>query len=237
MIKDPIKTVIADGHELTKVGLKVILEKEEDIHLCAEAGTIDELSQILNSQHVDVVLMDFTTPGFSLELIPNLLKDHPNTRVVAITPDQEAHTILNALKAGVTSYVKKDCSFSEIISSVRRTAEGSKFFCGTILETIHLTDIDPEDEAIENFNCEPVQLSTREQEIITLIAEGMTNTAIAEQLFLSPHTVNTHRKNIMQKLGVKNTASIVMYAVKTNLVNVNKFLFSTEKVRLSSKKE
>jgi DNA-binding NarL/FixJ family response regulator len=227
MIKNRIKTVIADSNRLTKVGLQVILSKEEDIDLCAEAESMEELTVIMDSQPVDVVLMDFTTPGFSLELIPNLLKNHPNTRVVAITPDQEAHTIINALKAGVTSYVKKDCDFNEIISSVRDTAAGSKFFCGKILETIHLVDIDPDDEALEKFDCEPVQLSAREQEIITLIAEGMTNTAIAEQLFLSPHTVNTHRKNIMHKLGVTNTASIVMYAVKTRLVNVNKFLFSS----------
>jgi DNA-binding NarL/FixJ family response regulator len=111
---------------------------------------------------------------------------------------------------------------------VRETANGSKFFCGQILNTIRSVDIDVDGENWTTFNCEPIHLSDREQEIITLIAEGYTNTAIAEQLFLSPHTVNTHRKNIMQKLGVKNTAAIVMYAVKTNLVNVNKFLFSAK---------
>ncbi len=181
---------------------------------------------MLKTSRVDVVLMDFTAPGYSLEFIPLIFKNSPATRVVAITPDQEGQTIINALRAGVTSYVKKDCDIDEIISSVRETAQGSKFFCGQILETIRRVEIDPEDEDFKNFNCEPVHLSEREQEIITLIAEGLTNTAIAEQLFLSPHTVNTHRKNIMQKLGVKNTASIVMYAVKANLVNVNKFLFS-----------
>ena len=82
------------------------------------------------------------------------------------------------------------------------------------------------DLELTEFNCEAVSITERELEIITLIAEGYTNVEIAEKLFLSPHTVNTHRKNILQKLGVNNTAAIVMYAVKTQLVSPNKFLFS-----------
>lgn len=221
-----IRVAIADSNKLINLGLDVVLSKEEGIELTGCIETSRELLALLQEQPVDVLLMDFTAEGFSLEFIPEILKTSPKTRVVAITPDQEGTTIINALKAGVTSYVKKDCDLDEIVSSVRETASGSKFFCGKILETIRRVDIDPDDENYANFNCESVQLSEREQEIITLIAEGMTNTAIAERLFLSPHTVNTHRKNIMQKLGARNTAAVVMYAVKTNLVNVNKFLFS-----------
>lgn len=221
-----IQVAIADSNKLINLGLDVVLSKVEDISLVAVAESAPDLMEILGRERIDVVLMDFTAPGFNLEFIPDIFKISPDTRVVAITPDQEGTTIINALKAGVTSYVKKDCDFDEIISSVRETANGSKFFCGKILETIRRVDIDPDDEDYKNFNCESVHLSEREQEIITLIAEGMTNTAIAERLFLSPHTVNTHRKNIMQKLGARNTAAVVMYAVKTNLVNVNKFLFS-----------
>lgn len=224
--KKHIRVVVADSNKLINLGLDVVLSGEEGIALVAMTESAPELMEVLGREAVDVVLMDFTAPGFSLEFIPDIFKISPDTRVVAITPDQEGTTIINALKAGVTSYVKKDCDLEEIISSIRETANGSKFFCGKILETIHRVEIDPEDEDYKNFNCEPVHLSEREQEIITLIAEGMTNTAIAERLFLSPHTVNTHRKNIMQKLGARNTAAVVMYAVKTNLVNVNKFLFS-----------
>lgn len=207
------------------LGLETVLSGIEDVDLIGHVETGDELLRFVREEHLDVVLMDFTAAGFNMELIPEVLKISPCTRVIAITPDQEAHTIINALKAGVTSYVKKDCDFDEIMDAVRETYKGSKFFCGKILETIRRDKIDSNDlEA--NYNCEPIHLSEREQEIITLIAEGYTNTEIAEKLFLSPHTINTHRKNIMHKLGVKNTASIVVYAVKANLVNVNKFLFS-----------
>ena len=221
-----IQVAVADSNKLIIVGLETVLNKVDDVELVGHAETGEALLEMVQKNRVDVVLLDFTAAGYSLEFIPRIFKVSPNTRVVAITPDQEGQTIINALRAGVTSYVKKDCDLDEIISSVRETAGGSKFFCGKILETIQRVEIDPEDEDFKNFNCEPVHLSEREQEIITLIAEGLTNTVIADQLFLSPHTVNTHRKNIMQKLGVKNTASIVMYAVKANLVNVNKFLFS-----------
>lgn len=227
MIKErKIRVAVADSNKLIILGLETFLAEADDVELAGHAETGEELLVMVKEDHVDIVLMDFTAPGYSLEFIPEIFKISPCTRVVAITPDQEGTTIINALKAGVTSYVKKDCDLDEIISSVRETANGTKFFCGQILETIRRVEIDPNDEDYKNFSCEPVHLSEREQEIITLIAEGLTNTAIAEQLFLSPHTVNTHRKNIMQKLGVKNTASIVMYAVKANLVNVNKFLFS-----------
>lgn len=221
-----IRVVIADDSQLIRLGLGVVLSNQPDIEVVGEATSGEELLAILSNANADVLLIDFTAEGFSLESIPEVLSRYPDLGVVAITPDQDGTTIVNALKAGVKSYVKKNCDSEEIISSVRETKNGSKFFCGKILETIHQVDIDPNDDTYESFNCQPVNLSVREQEIITLIAEGLTNGQIAEKLFLSTHTVNTHRKNIMQKLGVKNTASIVMYAVKANLVNVNKFLFS-----------
>ncbi len=222
-----ISVAIADSSRLIRTGLDLVLSQESDIELVGEAENTAQLVELLASFQVDVVLMDFTAQNFSLEVIVELTRTFPDTRVVAITPDQDGETIINALKAGVTSYIKKDCDFDEIISSVRETANGSKFFCGKILETIRRVNIDVDGQDWSQFNCEPVHLSEREQEIITFIAEGYTNSEIAERLFLSPHTVNTHRKNIMHKLGVNNTAAVVMYAVKTNLVNVNKFLFSS----------
>lgn len=227
-LTEEIRVVVADSNRLIKIGLEVVLSNESDITIVGDAGSEEDLIEVLKKKQVDVLLFDFTASDFKIETIPQLLRDFPELKVVAITPDQTAETIQNALKAGVRSYVKKDCDLNEIVSSVRDTAKGDKFFCGTILETIRQVDIDPESESFEGFNCEPVKLSEREQEIITLIAEGMTNTAIAKKLYLSPHTVNTHRKNIMQKLGVKNTAAVVMYAVKANLVNVNKFLFASK---------
>jgi len=181
-------------------------------------------------KHFDasVVVVDYSSVGFDIDIVPKVLNLKKDLRVLAITPDQSAAVLVNALRSGVISYVKKDCDLQEIIDAVRETSKGNKFFCGQILETIQRANIDVNDLDVDGFSCEPVLLSEREMEIIKYIAEGYTNTQIAEILFLSNHTVNTHRKNIMAKLGVKNTAGIVMYAVKTDLVSPNKFLFAGE---------
>ena len=101
--------------------------------------------------------------------------------------------------------------------AIRETARGGTFFCGQILDRIRQESIDVDDLESLPLSCDPIHLSARETEVLELIAEGMTNTQVAEKLFLSAHTVTTHRKNIMSKLGVNNTAAMVMYAVKTGL--------------------
>mmetsp|Transcript_14520 Transcript_14520/g.16887 ORF Transcript_14520/g.16887 Transcript_14520/m.16887 type:complete len:176 (-) Transcript_14520:180-707(-) len=172
--------------------------------------------------------MDFTSAGFEIDDIAVIKREFSKIKMLAITPEQSAQVLVDALRAGVTSYVKKDCSFPEILEAVKETSMENKFFCGQILETIQEANLNIDDIELDSFTCEPVLISKRESEIITLIAEGNTNTQIADQLFLSSHTINTHRKNIMSKLGVKNTAGIVMYAVKTNLISPNKFLFTSD---------
>lgn len=217
--------IIADSNDLIRVGLRSILQNAPEVSIMGEARNKEELAEQCKNFSPDIVLIDYTSEGFSIDIIPEIITAYPNIRFVAVTYEQSAQTVINALKAGVTSHVKKDCSLAEIVDCVNETSKGNQFFCGKILETIQQESIDLENIEIEEFNCEAVVLSERELEIIKLIAEGHTNAQIAEKLFLSNHTVNTHRKNIMSKLGVKNTAGIVMYAVKSQLVSPNKFLF------------
>jgi DNA-binding NarL/FixJ family response regulator len=223
-----MRLVLADSNEIVRIGLRTVLSSERAIEIVGEAKSSAELLEIVKSFPTDLVMIDYTSSQFSIDVIPQLLQKFPSIKIVAITPEQSAQTLVNALRSGVKSYVKKDCDSMEIINSVKETGRGNKFFCGQILETIRDASIDVNDIDFDSFSCEPISLSERELEIITLIAEGLTNNQIAEQLFLSAHTINTHRKNIMAKLGVKNTAGIVMYAVKTNLVSPNKFLFAAD---------
>ena len=218
--------IIADSNDLTRVGLRSILSSQTSIPIVGEARDSAELATQLKSFDVSMVLIDYTSPGFTVDIISKYGNSNKKTKFIAITPEQSAQTLVDALRSGVMSYVKKDCNLSEIVNAVSETQKGNKFFCGQILETIQKAQIDINDLDFDSFSCEAVILSERENEIIVLIAEGYTNNQIAEQLFLSNHTITTHRKNIMSKLGVKNTAGIVMYAVKTNLVSPNKFLFA-----------
>ncbi len=221
-----MKLIIADSNLLIRAGLNAVLSQYADIEIVGEASSEKQLREMVVGFQPDVVLIDFAAQNFSIDVVPAIQKQNKQVRFVAITGEQSGVTIVNALRAGIVSYIKKDCDIHEIVDSVRETASGGRFFCGQILNTIRKESIDVNDLELTEFNCEAVSITERELEIITLIAEGYTNVEIAEKLFLSPHTVNTHRKNILQKLGVNNTAAIVMYAVKTQLVSPNKFLFS-----------
>ena len=223
-----MKLVLADSNELIRIGLRTVINSQLKIDIVGEAINNEDLFKLISSFETDIVLIDYTSPGFSIDVIPKIVSSFPFVKFVAITPEQSAQTLVDALRSGVSSYVKKDCDISEIINAIKETKQGNKFFCGQGLETIQRASINVEDIDFASFSCEPVLLSERENEIIVYISEGQTNAQIAENLFLSNHTINTHRKNIMAKLGVKNTAGIVMYAVKTQLVSPNKFLFANQ---------
>ncbi|MBL7985812.1 MAG: response regulator transcription factor [Flavobacteriales bacterium] len=155
------------------------------------------------------------------------MKRSKRPRFVAITPDPSRMALVSALRGGVTSYIKKDCDVQEIIDSVLQTADGKKFFCGQIIEAIERAGADLKRVVDEPLSCAPLVITDRESQIIALIAEGCSYTRIADRLNLSAHTVTTHRKKIMQKLGVNSTAALVLYAVKNGLVSPNRFLFNS----------
>jgi len=220
------KVIIADSNMLIRSGLNDVLRNYDDFQILGEASNEEQMLEMIKNFDPEVVLIDFAARDFSIDAFTKAQRLSSRVKFVAITGEQTGITIVNALRAGVTSYIKKDCDVHEIVDSIRETAKGGRFFCGQILEAIRREAIDVNDLDIVELSCEPVVISDRELEVIKLIAEGYTNVEIAEKLFLSPHTVNTHRKNIMHKLGVNNTAAIVMYAVKSQLVSPNKFLFS-----------
>lgn len=222
-----IKIIIANGSKLVCAGLVGLLEDQPQYKVIAQVHNSADLKEVLVGAIPDLIIIDQTSKGFSVDDIRRCRKGNKHRRVLAITPEQGAQALLDAIRAGVTGYVKVDCSEKEIKESIMETAHGRKFFCGQILEVIKASGLQfglPE----MTLNCDPVTLSSRELEVIKMIAEGMTNNQIADGLFLSAHTINAHRRNIMQKLGVNNTAALVMYAVRSGMVNPNKFLFFPE---------
>jgi DNA-binding NarL/FixJ family response regulator len=159
----------------------------------------------------------------------DIKQKYPHIHCIAITYLQSGRTIETSLKAGITSYIKKDCEGAEIIAAVKKTIEGQRFFCKDILFTIEQDAIAVDQITFSPRDLDQMIISPREKDIVCMIADGLTNIEIADKLFLSTHTVNTHRRNIMSKLGVNNTAGIVMYAIKANLIQPNKFLFSHQR--------
>jgi DNA-binding NarL/FixJ family response regulator len=220
-----VRTIIADHSELAIIGLQAIFAGVDRIEVVGVARDPIELQALLVRHQPDVVLLDHTAEGFHARVIRDGIKRSKRTRFVAITPDPSSVALMSAIRSGVTSYIKKDCDVAEIIDAVLQTADGEKFFCGKILESLRRSNFNVEQFLMEPLSCAPVTLSDRECEVVQLIAEGLSYTRIADQLNLSAHTVNTHRRNVMQKLGVNNTAAVVMYAVKNGLVSPNRYLF------------
>ena len=216
--------IIADKSELILKGLQNIFEDNTDTSIYI-ANDFLTLKEYLGRLENPTLIVDYTVEDFSLEKIVSIKNDYPKIKILGITPYTNAQTIVQAVKAGVESHVKKECSVREIRNAYNATLKGVKFFCGDIKDQMRQEQINIDNIAFKSLDPSPVKLSERELQIIQFIAEGYTNSQIAAIVYLSNHTINTHRKNIMKKLGVNNTAGIVMYAVKTEMVSPNQFCF------------
>lgn len=218
-----IKVTIADSNFLSRKGLAVLLNECPDFSLLAEALSTSDLVNQAKFYQPDLIVIDYESANFSIEGLVQVVKKYPNTNLLAITDFKSNAMIAKALNAGVKSHLLKDCDQDEIIEAIYKTANGEQFMCGKIVSAV-LDEKGP--AAIASYNCDGINISEREMEIIKCIAEGLSNKEVADKLFLSTHTVTTHRKNIMAKLGVNNTAGLVLFAVRENLISPNHFLFS-----------
>ncbi|MBL4754451.1 MAG: response regulator transcription factor [Flavobacteriales bacterium] len=220
-----ITVFIANESYLLREGIKVLIKKTKGLKTVGEATSYEELETKVFDVQPDILLVDYANEAFTTDAIGHLKNFIPNTKYLAITSLQSKSDMAIAIEAGVHSHVLNICSAEEIIEALFETASGAKFLCGTILERVF--DNNRSSVKSSNANCEPVKISTRELEIVRLIAEGFTNKEIGDRLFISTHTVMTHRKNIMNKLGINNTAGLVIYAVQEKLISPDQFIFDS----------
>jgi DNA-binding NarL/FixJ family response regulator len=217
-----IRIIIADSHFLSRKGLAIVLQENADFVLLSEALSSSDLVNQSKFYQPDLIIIDYTSANYTLESLSQIVKKYPDARLLAITDVQSNNSIAKALNAGVTSHLLKDCDQDEIVEAIYKTAKGEKFMCGKIASAV----LEDKQASVSEYSCEGLNISEREMEIIKLIAEGYSNKEVADKLFLSTHTVTTHRKNIMNKLGVNNTAGLVLFAVRENLISPNHFLFA-----------
>ncbi|MBI3509870.1 MAG: response regulator transcription factor [Bacteroidetes bacterium] len=217
--------LIAQSNYLVKEGLKSLIISDKSLLLSGEASNGDELSRIALAGKPDVIIIDHLDPAFGISTLRRIISESPSTRFLTISEKPSRWMLADAMSTGITSYLLRDCEKDEILDAVHATAKGEKFFCGKILSSVVKNN--GEEISAETISCDGLRISDREAEIISFIAEGLTNKEIADKLFLSTHTITTHRKNIMSKLGVNNTAGLVLFAIKNNIVTPNHFLFNT----------
>jgi two-component system response regulator NreC len=204
-----IRIVIADDHVVVRSGLRMLLDSEEDFEVVAEAGDIDAARRFVRGHHPAVLILDLNMPGgSSLEAIPTIRAEFPDTQIVVLTMQEEPAFARQALSAGAVGYVLKEAADSELVEAVRRAAANETYLNPALGARI----------AREPPPGPPDDLSEREVEVLRLIALGHTNTEIAQQLYLSVRTVETHRSHIQQKLRVSSRAELVRYALHRGLI-------------------
>jgi two-component system response regulator NreC len=191
----------------------MLLDDEEDFDVVAEAGTIADARRFVLGHHPSVLLLDLNMPGGStLEAIPKLLGEFPETRIVVLTMQQEPAYAREVIAAGATGYVLKQAADAELVEAVRLAAAGESYLNPGLGARIAA-------EPQPGPPGRPDSLSEREVDVLRLIALGHTNTEIAEQLFISVRTVETHRSHIQQKLLLTTRSELVRYALDHHLVD------------------
>jgi two-component system response regulator NreC len=206
---EPLRIVIADDHSVVRRGLRQLLEDEEGLEIVAEAEDLDGARRYVLGHKPDVLVLDLNMPGgSSLEAIPQIRADSPETQIVILTMQNEPAYAREALSAGVLGYVLKEAADDELVEAVRRAAAGDTFLNPRLGARV----------AAEPPPGPPDGLSEREVEVLRMIALGHTNAEIAESLYLSVRTVETHRAHIQQKLRLGSRAELVRYALDHRLV-------------------
>jgi two-component system response regulator NreC len=211
----PIQVLIADDHGVVRAGLRALLIAEPDLQVVGEAATGEEAVRLAVRRKPDVALMDISMPGMDgIEATRRLAEQAPKVRVLLLTVHEDAAMLREALRAGAAGYVIKRAVESELINAIRAAAAGDLYVHPSMTRSL----LEEEKPASAN-NGALARLTPREIEVLRMIAEGYTNTQIADLLCLSPRTIETHRANIRSKLNLDSRAELVRFAARNGLLS------------------
>lgn len=223
MIKK-IRILLADDHEVVRNGLKLMLSQQKAfIPVIEEVGDGEEVIQITSQRSFDVVLLDISLPKQNgIDITKILMKRNGGTRILALTMHREEYIIKQMISAGALGYLLKNTGVDELTKAILTVSSSKRYFCNEasqVLISNAKNDLPALNKRHElNLNQKDV-LSVREKEVMLLIVKELSSAQIAEKLFISKRTVDSHRKNIISKLNLKNTAGLVKYALQHNLLN------------------
>lgn len=211
-----IRILIADDHRMMADGLARVFSDTNEYAICGMAANGREAITLAEQLQPDIILMDIDMPGVNgLEATAHIRKTNPAQKIIVLTMHDE-RTLLNAaLSAGAKGIVLKIAGADELLAAVKAVYAGEKYISAEVRQTL---EHGKENGSGFSATASGEQLTTREIEIITLIADGLTNSEIGDKLFISPRTVDTHRTNIFRKLGVANAAELIRYAFKNKLI-------------------
>jgi DNA-binding NarL/FixJ family response regulator len=211
-----VKIALVDDHTLFRTGLAGLLSQHDGFEVVADVGSGEEFLVMLPSLDVDVVFMDISMPGMDgAETTRRALAERPELRIVTLSMYGDEHYYTRMMESGASGFLLKDSDIEEVYNAVEVTMAGDSYFSsallGTLTRNMSMLTVEEHDED---------QLSNREVEILVEVCRGLSNQEIADKLFISKRTVDKHRANIMEKTGCKNTANLVVYAIKNHLVDL-----------------
>lgn len=211
-----IRILIADDHALFRSGLRALLEREPDFEIAGETGSGVDTLCAMENMRVDVLLLDISMPGLSgSKVAREVLMQRPSQAVVVLTMHEDEYYLQELLKVGVRGYLLKKSTATEVVQAIRATYRGDTYIDPALAKLLVSPYIGrPASRKAER----QTTLTPRENEVCTLLAYGHTNAEVAEKLFISDRTVETHRTNIMAKLGLKSRAELVRYAIENGLL-------------------
>ena len=213
-----IRLVLTEDHTVVREGFRAILEAEADFSIVGETGDGLEAVQLARAQAPDVLIVDLMMPGLSgLEVIRQVRRHAPETGIVVLSMHDDEAYVLEALQSGASAYVLKRSGAAELKKAVREVAQGRRYLGPPLSERaieIYLRALQEEAVPADPYGF----LTNREREVLHLTVAGHTSTVIGRQLSISPRTVEKHRSNLMQKLGVHNKAELVQYALSRGLI-------------------
>ncbi|HTF20434.1 MAG TPA: response regulator transcription factor [Chryseolinea sp.] len=212
---DKIRVFIADDHKIVRVGLRGMLSLQDDITVVGEAEDGNEVLEAVGKQVMDVILMDLdmgVTSG--IDTTRKLKALYPDIKVIGITMHEEQQRIIAMLQAGASGYLLKNAGPEQLIAAVRTVVAGNTYFSPEVSATL----LQVFTQVQRPVNHQGHSLTQREQEVLRLIVQEFSNQEIADKLFISVRTVDTHRRNILEKIQAKNTAGMVKYAIEHQLI-------------------
>ncbi len=208
-----IRAVVVDDHAVVRSGIKLLLEREDDLEVVGEAGNGKDAIFAVRALKPDVILLDVVMPGESgIDVLPSLLKESPQTKVLVLSMQDDPSYVREAFAAGASGYVLKEAADEEVVAAVREIANGGRY----VHPALGARMVTAEAEARAAAEADP--LSEREREVLRLLALGHTNQEIAKMLYISVRTAETHRAHIMQKLRISTRAELVRYALAQGLL-------------------
>lgn len=210
------KIIIADDHELILDGLISLLDGEEGFSIVGTAiNGVELLELIEKAEEVDVLVLDINMPEKDgIEVTKEVKEKYPEIKIIILSMYKRSEFIKNLLKAGADGYILKNSGKETLVEAINTVHAGERYFSKEVLDTM----MDSYTEERADRDLAIVELSEREKEVVRLIVQEKSTAEIADELYLSSHTINSHRKNILNKLGVKNTAGIFRYAIQTGIV-------------------